>query len=91
MTTTQPTSITPPIQWEWHETARQWDAHHRGWLLMVYRTGTRWTEFTFYFVAQHHDRLTDTRRQIRGEAKSLKIAQAAVIAAVDAAEETKSI
>lgn len=79
-----------PIEWKWYKTARQWDAHHRGWLLVVYRTGTRSTEFTFHFVAQHHDHLTDTRRQIRGEAKSLKAAQAAVIAAVDAAEEAQS-
>lgn len=81
---------TPPIEWKWHKTARQWDAYCRGWLLVVYRTGTRSTEFTFHCVASHHDHLTDTRRQIRGEAKSLKAAQAAVIAAVDAAEETQS-
>ena len=80
-------TTTPPIQWEWHETARQWDAHHRGWLLIVYCTGV-WADAVFHFVADHYDHLTDTRRQIRGEAKSLRIAQAAVIAAVDTAEET---
>ncbi len=84
------TTRTPPIQWKWYKTARQRDAHHRGWLLVVYRTGTRSTEFTFHYVADHYDHLTDTRRQIRGEAKSLKAAQAAVIAAVNAAEEGQS-
>ena len=79
------TATTPPIQWKWYKTARQWDAYHRGWLLIVYRTDV------FHFVADHYDHLTDTRRQIRGEAKSLRVAQAAVIAAVDAAEETQSI
>jgi hypothetical protein len=68
-----------PIEWKWYKTARQWDAHHRGWLLIVYRTDV------FRFVADHYDHLTGGRRQIRGEAKSLKAAQAAVIAAVDAA------
>lgn len=82
------TTATPPVEWKWYKTARQWDAHHRGWLLVVYRTGSRSTEFTFHFAANHHDHRTDTRRQIRGEAKSLRVAQAAVIAAVDAAKET---
>ena len=80
------TETTPPLlEWKWYKTARQWDAYHRGWLLIVYRTDV------FHFVANHYDYLTDTRRQIRGEAKSLRIAQAAVIAAVDGAEEAKNI
>ena len=68
------TTATPPVEWKWHQTARQWDAYHRDWLLVVYRTGSRSTEFTFHFVANHHNHLTDTRRQIRGEAKSLRAA-----------------
>ena len=79
------TAPTPPIQWEWHETAKQWDASYRSWLLIVYRTDV------FHFVADHYDYMTDRRRQIRGEAQSLRAAQAAVIAAVNAAEEAKSI
>lgn len=71
-----------PVEWKWYKTARQWDAHHRGWLLIVYRSGPS----TFHFVADHYDYLTTTRRQIRGEAKSLKAAQAAVIAVVDGAD-----
>jgi len=78
------TTAAPPVEWKWYKTARQWDAYHRGWLLIVYRTDV------FHFVADHYDYMTDSRRQIRGEAKSLRIAQAAVIAAVDAAEETRS-
>ena len=79
------TAPTAPIQWKWYKTARQWDASYRGWLLIVYRADV------FLFVADHYDHRTGTRRQIRGEAKSLKAAQAAVIAAVDGAEEAKNI
>ena len=75
------TAPTPPIQWKWYKTSRQWDASYRGWLLIAYRTDV------FHFVADHYDYLTDTRRQIRGEAKSLRAAQAAVIAACNAAQE----
>ena len=75
------TTTTPPLEWKWYKTARQWDGYHRGWLLIVYRTDV------FHFVADHYDYMTDRRRQIRGEAKSLRVAQAAVIAAVNTAEE----
>ena len=77
-------TTTPPVEWKWYKTARQWDASYRGWLLIVYRTDV------FHFVADHYDYMTDRRRQIRGEAKSLRVAQAAVIAAVDTAEESKT-
>ena len=77
-------TTTPPIQWKWYKSARQWDASYRGWLLIVYRADV------FLFVADHYDHRTGTRRQIRGEAKSLRAAQAAVIATVDTAEESKT-
>ena len=79
------TTAAPPVEWKWYKTARQWDAYHRGWLLIVYRTDV------FLFVADQYDYMSDRRRQIRGEAKSLRAAQAAVIAAVDGAEEAKNI